>query len=93
VVSLDFTFGPSGEIVRAATPARYREVNGTAVPTPWVCHYRDHATIGGMCIPSEGEVEWVLPEGRLPYCRLRLGRITYEPHAAGSSGAVWETSR
>jgi hypothetical protein len=76
IVSLDFTFGPGDEIVRASTPARFRDVNGTAVPTPWVCHYRRYAQVAGMRVPMEGEVEWVLPEGPQSYCRLRIDQIT-----------------
>jgi hypothetical protein len=32
-----------------------------------------------MLIPIEGEVEWNLPEGNLPYWRGYLEKIEYEP--------------
>lgn len=76
-VSLDVYFGPRGEIVRASAE-RYRDVNGTSVLTPWVCHYRDYARTDGMMIPMAGEVEWVTPEGRLPYWRGRTVGVEYE---------------
>lgn len=71
-VSLDFRFGEDGEIVQAYTPARSRDVNGTGVPTPWLCTYRDYAQVDGMRIPAEGEVGWVLPEGMLSYWRGKV---------------------
>ncbi|MEW5930815.1 MAG: DUF6544 family protein [Gemmatimonadota bacterium] len=77
-VSLDFTFSPEGEIVRAYTPARARDVDGTDVPTPWACRYRDYAWVDGVRIPMAGEVEWILPGGPLPYWRGRIVRVDYE---------------
>jgi hypothetical protein len=77
-VSLDFTFSPEGEIVRAYTPARFRDVGGTDVPTPWACSYRDYRWVDGVRIPGAGEVEWILPEGRLAYWRGRVVGVEYE---------------
>jgi hypothetical protein len=28
-------------------------------------------------IPSKGEAHWLLPEGDLPYCRLRIDEVQY----------------
>jgi hypothetical protein len=58
--------------VRAYTPERYREVDGKYVSTPWACHYGSYSQVDGMRVPTEGEVEWILPEGRLPYWRGRV---------------------
>jgi hypothetical protein len=41
-VSLDFRFNEKGEVVSVYTPARYRDVDGKGVPTPW------EGTSGGM---------------------------------------------
>lgn len=71
-VSLDFTFNAEGEITRAFTPARFREVQGRFEPTPWECRYTEYADRGGMRIPLAGEVEWQLPNRRLPYWRGRV---------------------
>jgi hypothetical protein len=70
-VSLDMTFGPSGEIESTST-MRYRDVKGTPVLTRWVGHHRDYKRMEGMMIPTSGEVAWVLPEGAEPYWRGRL---------------------
>jgi hypothetical protein len=76
-VSLDFEFGDTGEIVRCYTDARYRDVNGDFVATPWACCYGDYAQVDGMMIPHSGETEWILPEGWYSYCRLHLRTIEF----------------
>jgi hypothetical protein len=75
-VSLDVQFGAQGEIV-SASANRYRLAAGTAVLTPWVGHYRDYARADGMMVPMVAEVEWVLPEQRLPYWRGRIVGVEY----------------
>jgi hypothetical protein len=92
-VSLEFTFSPEGEIVRAYTPGRPRDVGGTDVPTPWECRYRDYGWVDRVRIPRAGEVEWILPEGRLPYWRGRVVGVEYEragrpARAAAGAAAV-----
>lgn len=72
-VSLDFRFNEKGEIVSVYTPARYRDVNGKGVPTPWEGQFREYERMGGVMVPREGEVAWILPEGRLSYWRGRIG--------------------
>jgi hypothetical protein len=76
-VALTFQFDPSGAILRAHTDARYREVKTRYVPTPWACSYRSYAQVNGMWVPMEAEVEWILPEGRLPYWRGRVMGIEH----------------
>jgi hypothetical protein len=76
-VSLEFEFGESGEIVRSYTPDRGRAVNGAWVPTPSACHYSEYVSVGEMMVPRQGEAQWLLPEGALPYCRLNLSHIEY----------------
>lgn len=77
-VSLDFRFSDKGEIVSVYTPARYRDVNGKGVPTPWEGHFRRYERMDGMMVPREGEVAWTLPEGRLPYWRGRVVKAEYD---------------
>ena len=76
-VSLEFRFGPDGEILSAFTPARYREVKGAYLPTPWECRYSDYAERDGMRIPLEGEAAWQLPDRSFPYWRGRISAIAY----------------
>lgn len=77
-VWLDFRFNDRGEIERASTPERSRDVEGKSVPTPWVCSYRSYREVDGMRVPAEGEVEWILPEGRLSYWRGRQVGVHYD---------------
>jgi len=76
-VSLDFEFAESGEIVRSYTPQRSRAVDGVWVPTPWACHYGEYGRVGEMMVPRQGEAQWLLPEGTLSYCRLRVNEIEF----------------
>ncbi|MCC3156393.1 hypothetical protein LJ737_04040 [Hymenobacter sp. 15J16-1T3B] len=75
-VSLEFHFGAQGEVVRVYTPARFRDVNGHGVPTPWGGTFGGYARLGGMMRPQRGEVSWFLPEGEFAYWR---GRLRSEP--------------
>jgi uncharacterized protein DUF6544 len=76
-VSCDVCFSERGEIVRISA-MRYRDVDGKAVLTPWIGHWRDYRRVNGMMIPMSGEVEWVLPEGAFPYWRGRAVDARYE---------------
>jgi hypothetical protein len=75
-VSVDFHFGPRGEIVRA-TADRYRDVDGVGVLTPWAGSFGDYAVLDGMQVPMHGEVAWELPEGTLTYWRGHIERVDY----------------
>jgi len=77
-VWLDFQFNAFGEIVRVSTPERFRDVDGTPVPTPWAGSFGSYQEVAGMRVPAEGEVEWILPEGRLSYWRGRIVRCDYD---------------
>lgn len=75
-VSAGFHFGPRDEIV-GNSGQRYRDVNGRAVLTPWAGRFREYERVNGIMVPRAGEVEWVLPEGRLPCWRGRVVDIEY----------------
>lgn len=74
-VSLDFTFGPDGAIVRSHTGARARATARGYQPTPWGGDYADYGDELGMRVPRTAEVAWMLPAGRLPYWIGRLSRF------------------
>jgi hypothetical protein len=77
-VSLEFRFGREGEVVGIYTPARFRDVDGTPVPTPWEGSFGSYGRVGGVMVPREGEVAWILPEGRLSYWRGKIVRVEYD---------------
>jgi len=76
-VSLEFEFNAQGEICSVYSPARYREVSGAYVPTPWKGYFADYTEVEGYLIPTSAVVEWHLPERVYPYWRAKLHNIQY----------------
>lgn len=68
-IQLTFGFGDDGLIETVRADARGRRVGGTIVPTPWEGRWTRYETRDGMRVPVEGEVAWLLREGRKPYWR------------------------
>jgi hypothetical protein len=68
-VTLDFRFGPDGFVQSVFTPARFRDVNGSNVPTPWEGCFTRYEERGGLRVPVEAEVAWLLPDRRMTYWR------------------------
>jgi hypothetical protein len=77
-VTLLFRFGENGLITTVRAEARGRTVAGAVIPTPWEGRWSNYERRDGMCIPTEGEVAWVLPEGPKPYWRGRITSLRYE---------------
>lgn len=76
-VKLVFDFGEEGLIAGVRSQARPRAAGGEVVPTPWRGRFWNYAVRGGMHVPLEGEVAWVLPEGEKPYWRGRISKLIY----------------
>ena len=77
-VAMDVHFGPAGEIARI-TALRHRDVNGTPILTPWEGRYEAYVRLGGMKVPSQAEVGWILDDEWVPYWRGRVVDAQYEP--------------
>jgi hypothetical protein len=78
-VSLDFEFGLGGEIVAVKAGARARALGkGRYEPLPWGGRYQRYEERGGMRIPLESEVYWVVNGKEQPYYRGRNLAIAYE---------------
>ncbi len=78
-VSLDFEFGPGGEIVAVKAPTRARAVGkGRYVHLPWGGRSQRYEERGGMRVPLESEVYWVVNGEEQPYYRGRNLEIVYE---------------
>ena len=73
-----FRFDENGLIESVRAEARGRIVGGAVIPTPWEGRWSHYEFHGGMLIPLEGEVAWMLPEGPKPYWRGRITRLSYE---------------
>jgi hypothetical protein len=77
-VSLTFSFGTDGLIESVRAEDRGRTVAGKVIPTPWEGRWGRYGERDGIRIPLEGEVAWILPDGRKPYWRGRITRLEYE---------------
>jgi hypothetical protein len=73
-----FTFDERGLIDTVHAESRGRAVGGRIVPTPWQGRFWNYQERGGMLVPIDGEVAWMLPEGEKPYFRGRITEISYE---------------
>jgi hypothetical protein len=63
----------AGGDIMGGSAERPRTEGKKIVRTPWASTFGDYAVVGGVRIPTHGEVRWELPEGRFTYWR---GTIT-----------------
>jgi hypothetical protein len=80
-VSLDFEFGPTGEIVSCHAPRRQRAVPGDPgayQALPWGGRYSRYEDRGGIRVPLDSEVFWVVDGKEQPYYRGRIVRLEYD---------------
>jgi hypothetical protein len=77
-ITMLFAFDEQGLIESVGTEARGRTVGGEVVPTPWQGRFWNYEERGGMQVPLDGEVAWLLPEGPKPYWRGTIAEIDYE---------------
>jgi Family of unknown function (DUF6920) len=76
--SLEFAFGDDGLVESVFAPDRPRDLGGgRSARTPWRGRWYEEVQRDGMRVPSRGEVEWILPEGPLPYWRADVTDLTY----------------
>jgi len=77
-VTMLFAFGESGLVEAVRAEARGRMVGGEFVPTPWQGRFWNNCERGGMRVPLDGEVAWLLPSRDRPYWRGRITEIAHE---------------
>lgn len=77
-IELLFRFGDDGFVESIRSEGRGRYVDGAMIPTPWEGRFWNVQERSGMQIPMQGEVSWVLPEGRRPYWRGTVDEVEYE---------------
>jgi hypothetical protein len=71
-VSVHLSLDDAG-LIRGASGIRPRLVGKTAIDTPFAGTFGDYVELGGIRVPSSGEVSWGLPEGPFTYWR---GEVT-----------------
>ena len=76
-VSLEFRFNEQGEIASVFAPARFRELHGQYVPTPWLGRFWRYEERHGIRVPIEGEVAWLPAGASVPYWRGTLVDVEY----------------
>jgi hypothetical protein len=77
-VTLLFRFTADGLIDTVRAESRDRVVDGKTVSAPWQGRFWNYAERGGMQVPLDGEVAWMLPEGAKPYWRGTTTSVNYE---------------
>jgi hypothetical protein len=76
-ITLLFAFDEEGLIDTVRAEARGRTVGDEVVPTPWQGRFWNYEERGGMRVPLDGGVAWLLPEGEKPYWRGHITEIDY----------------
>ena len=76
-IRMFFTFDERGLIDTVSAEARGRAVGGEIVTTPWRGRFWNYQERGGMLVPLDGEVAWLLPGGDKPYWRGHTTEISY----------------
>jgi hypothetical protein len=76
-ISLEFTFNDSGEIEKIYTTERYGLFEGNYLKYPWEGRFSNYIEMGGMRIPSDGEVGWHLSEGFWLFWKGKIISIDY----------------
>ena len=77
-VTLLFRFNAANLIDSFRADARGRRVGEKTDAMPWEGRFWDYAVRSGMCVPQEGEVSWMHPEGPKPYWRGLVTRFDYK---------------
>jgi len=77
-VTMLFSFNDDGTIHTVRAEARGRTVGDQIIPTPWQGRFWNYQQRGGMQVPLDGEVAWLLAEGAKPYWRGSITEIAYE---------------
>lgn len=77
--AVELLFDRSGDVTGARCEARPFPRGRGYVPMPWAGSFTDHAVLGGVRVPTRGEVRWELPDGPWTYWR---GEITQLDAAA-----------
>ena len=77
-LALRFGFSESGLIDTMHAESRGRLVNDVMTYAPWEGRFWNYAERGGMLVPLEAEVAWVLPSGIKPYYRALMTTVKYD---------------
>ena len=77
-VTLLFRFNADGLIDTVRVESRDRVVDGKTVSAPWQGRFWNYAERGGMQVPLDGEVAWMLTQGAKTYWRGTTTSLNHE---------------
>ena len=72
-------FDDSGDIVRSRAQAISTRNQKSSIPMPWGGEFSDYEKLGGVRIPTRGEVRWQLPDGAFTYWRGEIMSLQVDP--------------
>lgn len=78
-MTVQLEFDAAGDIVSAWRAARPCTEGKTTLPRPWGGKFGDHAVVGGLRVPTSGEVRWELPDGPFVYWRGTINSLELDP--------------
>jgi hypothetical protein len=73
VVRLEFD--PAGDIIASRSQAPRPAEERASVPRPWGADFSAYETVGGVRVPTRGEVRWQRPDGSFTYWRATITSI------------------
>jgi hypothetical protein len=78
-IAVTLHFDEAGDIVRAACPARPRQVGKSWVPTPWAGEFGDYGALGGVRIPTSAKVRWEPQSAPFTYWQGNVSSLELDP--------------
>jgi hypothetical protein len=76
-VRMLFTFGTDGLIEQVYADARFREVDGRYLATPWSGRFSAYQVQEGIMTPTEAEVAWIIDGQRVPYWQGEIQQLSF----------------
>ena len=77
-VTLLFRFSANGLIDTVRAESRGRLVGSTMTFAPWQGRFSNYAERGGLLVPLESEVAWMLPDGAKTYYRSKMTHVKFD---------------
>lgn len=78
-VAMEYFFDDAGDVMRVEGDRPRTLEGGGSEMRRWVGRFWNYAERGGLRIPLEGEVGWVMEDGLELYWRGRIEHITFDP--------------
>lgn len=74
-----FTVNAQGDVTEAFAESRPRRVGTSSVATAWTGTFSAHVEMGGIRIPGQGVVAWLLEDGPFEYYRGTITELRLTP--------------